>query len=165
MEVLILTVACGVGKTTTAKAWAKRHQGAIIECDYFTEWICNDDFPHWKPAEERFVVRMALSVCREYLSAGMPVAIENVWTPDGVDQLINGLESLAGVTKVIPVYLQCRKDINHLRDQQRLPENQMGKRVDVVDQQLRSYQWPEQVQILDTSDLNLNQVIDRIAAW
>lgn len=39
MEVLILTGACAVGKTSVAKEWAKRKAGAIIEYDYFMEWI------------------------------------------------------------------------------------------------------------------------------
>ena len=37
MEVLLLTGACGVGKTTIAQGWAKSKKGVIIDCDYLTE--------------------------------------------------------------------------------------------------------------------------------
>ncbi|GEM_PF-4904892 len=33
-EVLVLTGACGVGKSTIAKAWAKSKAGVCIESDY-----------------------------------------------------------------------------------------------------------------------------------
>ena len=59
LEVLILTGTCAVGKTATAKAWAKSKNGAIIECDYFTEWIYNKDFPHWTEEEEKFTSNLA----------------------------------------------------------------------------------------------------------
>jgi len=44
-ELLILTGACGVGKSTIAEEWAKRKNGAKVDCDYLTEWIYNTDLP------------------------------------------------------------------------------------------------------------------------
>ena len=61
LEVLILTGPCAVGKTTTAKAWAKNKNGAIVECDYLTNWIYSDDFPHWTEEEEKFTSKLSSS--------------------------------------------------------------------------------------------------------
>lgn len=159
MEILILTGACGVGKTTTARAWAKQKQGAVIECDYLTEWIFKDDFPHWSAEEERLVVSATLALAKEYLRFPMPVAIENVWTPEGVTRLKAGLEKLPEVTALKFVWLYCDSPENHRRDQLRVPENQMKERVDIVGREQRSHHWPDFLHPLDTTEMNVQQTL------
>ena len=44
MEVIIFTGACGVGKSTTAKEWAKQKDGAVVQGDYFSNSIYKKDF-------------------------------------------------------------------------------------------------------------------------
>jgi len=163
-EVLIITGACGVGKTSTAKAWAKAKKGAIVECDYLTEWIFNDDFPKWNKAEEKFTTNLSFRIAFEYLKVGLPVAIENVWSPEGIELLRSKLFELKEI-KVTAVWLKCDPIENHKRDEQRAPEEQMKERLDVVRDELESYEWPDNVNILDTTHLSIEEVISRIGQF
>ena len=160
-EVLLITGACGVGKTTTAKAWAKSKQGAIIECDYLTEWIFNDDFPQWNEEEEKFTSHLSALMAKEYLKRGMSVAIENVWSPIGIEILRNELANVDDL-KVKSIWLRCERSENHRRDQQRIPEDQMKERVDIVNEELSSYNWPDHVHVINTTNLPLEGVLEKI---
>lgn len=160
-EVLIITGACGVGKSTIAKQWAKSKNGATVDCDYLTEWIYNKDFPQWTIEEEKFVANLAAKIAIEYLRFGMSTSIENVWSPIGIELLKNGIESQLEV-KVKVIWLVCEISENHKRDQQRVPENQMKERVDIVNKELNDYQWPEYLHKLDTTELTIQQTLQAI---
>ena len=153
-----------MGKTTNAQAWAKARQGAVIECDYLTEWIFKDNFPHWSAEEEKFVVSATLALAKEYLRFPMPVAIENVWTPEGIIRLKAGLEQLPEVTSLKFVWLYCELPENHRRDQLRIPEHQIKERVDIVNREQRVHLWPDFVHPLDTTKLNVRETIESIEA-
>ncbi len=160
-EVLILTGACGVGKTTLARQWAERKNGAVIECDYFTEWIYDSNFPHWTPEEERFVANLTAVVAREYLNFGMSVVIENVWSPQGIEWLLEGLRDQTQV-KIKVVWLYCERSENHRRDEQRREKDQMKDRVDIVNEELIGYDWPTYLHKVDTTKLTVPQTMDLI---
>lgn len=165
-SVLILTGACGVGKTTTARAWAKYHHGAVVECDSFTEWIYDPAFPHWQPEEEIFTARLSAKVAAEYVRFGLPAVIDNVWTPDGIRLLYQHLAQWCPEATVRAAWLFCQRAENHRRDQQRIPDHQMGQRVDVVNEELASYTWPDSVTKVDTSELSPTQVVQQLhALW
>lgn len=153
-QVLILTGACGVGKSTLSKAWARHHRGAVIECDWFTEWIHDPAFPHWTAAEEQFVALLSARNACTYLEYGLPVAIENVWFPPGLDRLRQEIWAERPQAEITCVYLFCQLGENHRRDQLRPPKDQMKDRVDIVHQQLFTTAWPEYVFPLDTTELN-----------
>ncbi len=160
-EILIITGACGVGKTTTGVAWAKLKDGACIECDYLTEWIHKKDFGQWTEEEEAFTANLTVKITQAYLDYNMSVAIENVWTPFGLEILIDQLFSkVQGRLKI--VYLKCELQENHRRDELRIPENRMYQRVDIVNRQLSEYECPNSVQIIDTTDLNVTEIIDLV---
>ncbi len=159
MEVLILTGACGVGKTTIARAWAENKQGAVVECDYLTEWIYRADFPHWTAEEEKFVVSATLALAGTYLRYPMPVAIENVWTPEGISLLKTGLEKLPEVTSLSFAWLHCDLPENRRRDRLRVPENQMKERVDIVNREQAAHAWPDYVYSLDTTNLSVEETL------
>jgi broad-specificity NMP kinase len=161
-EVLILTGACGAGKTTIAKEWAKLNNGAAIDCDYFTEWIFNKDFPRWTIEEEKFVAKLASKLAVDYLKWGMPVSIENVWSPIGIEILKNKIESQINVNVTV-VWLFCEIAENHKRDQQRILENQMKERVDIVNSELEEYNWPEYLHKIDTTELDIDKTIKKIS--
>ncbi len=158
MEVLIITGACGVGKSTLSKAWAQSKQGAVIECDYFTEWIYKDDFPHFSRKEENFVADLSATVAMKYMAEAMPVAIENVWTPSGIKELIEGISSQDDL-QIKVVWLYCENAENHRRDEERIPENQMKERVDIVSQELSSYKWPDYVHPIDTTHITVEETL------
>lgn len=162
MEVLILTGACGVGKTTTARAWARQQQGAVVECDYLTEWIYKADFPHWTAEEEKFVVSATLALTQAYLRYPMPVAIENVWTPDSFYSLKGALEYLPEVSSLKFVWLYCTLPENHRRDQIRAVADQMKERVDILNREQHSHAWPDFVHKLDTTALSVEETLVRI---
>jgi adenylate kinase family enzyme len=161
-QVLLITGACGVGKTTLAKAWAKRNQGAIIETDFFTEWIFRDDFPQWNAEEERFTARLSAIVALEYLRAGMPVAIENVWSPEGIKIIYDQLRATDDSISVKAAWIFCDLPENQRRDKERVPENQMLARVAVVKKELEDYDWPETVHQIDTTHLSVEGILDRL---
>ena len=97
----------------------------------------------------------------EYLNRGMSIAIENVWSPLGFDILRNEL-SKNGDLVIKSVWLKCERKENHKRDEQRVPEDQMKERVDIVNEELNSYEWPEYVNVLDTTDLRVEDVLSAI---
>ena len=164
MEVLVLTGACGVGKTTVARAWARQKQGAMVDCDYFTEWILKEDFPHWTREEEVFTAHLAAEVALAYLRFPMPVAIENVWSPVGLELL---REKLAGdplVQSLKFVWLECALPENQARDALRPESDRMGRRVGVVRQELRAHDWPDYVARIDSSGLSVAETLRKINA-
>lgn len=165
MEAIIITGPCGIGKTTLAKAWAKRKNGAIIECDYFTEWIFDSSFPRWNEEEERFVANLTVKVAHEYLLHPMPVAMENVWSPLGITILVNQLSKLKPISSIKVIRLDCEPVENHRRDRLRPPEDQMRDRVDVVRKELDEYFWPEYLHRLETTHLSVEETIDRIETF
>jgi predicted kinase len=162
-EILILTGACGVGKTTTARAWAKAKQGVAIEADYFTEWIYDDSFERFTLEEEELVANLTIAAAREYLKLGMSVVIDGVWSPAGFEILRNQLEKETNV-RLKFVWLYCDINENHRRDKLRIPEDRMKERVNIVNEEQRSYQWDKWVHSIDTTHLTLTETLAAIEA-
>lgn len=160
-EVLILTGPCGIGKTTTAKAWAKSKNGAIIECDYLTEWIYKDDWPRWTEEDEEFTVNLSTLIAFEYLKKGMSVAIENVWSAKAIEAIRQELFRMLGL-KIKCVRLICDLEENQRRDKERIPENQMKERVKIVSDELNSQEWVSYMHTIDTTNLSIDEVLEAI---
>ncbi|MCH7523790.1 MAG: hypothetical protein IIC74_01965 [Bacteroidetes bacterium] len=161
-EILIITGACGVGKSTISKKWAKLKKGAVIESDCFRNWIHNKIYDRFSIKEEMLVADLALVSAKEYLKHNMPVVIENVWTPLGLDKLKNTLENEFEDVNMKFVWLKCNLDENHRRDRLRISENQMKDRVEIVNVELSEYEWPEYLNIIDTTNLTEKETLNRI---
>ena len=161
-EILILTGACGVGKSTISKKWAKLKKGVVIESDHFRNWIFNEKYDRFSKKEEMLVADLAFVSAKEYLKHKMPVVIENVWTPSGLDKLKNNLENEFGNVNVKFVWLKCNLEENHRRDRLRIIEDQMKDRVDIVNAELLEFKWPEYLNILDTTNLTEKETLNRI---
>lgn len=161
-EILILTGACGVGKSTISIAWAKAKKGVVIESDYFTEWIYNDIYERFKEGEEMLVAELAIATTKIYLNHHMPVAIENVWSPAGINKIKNSIEGEFPNINVKVIWLTCDIAENHRRDELRIPENQMKNRVDIVNAELEEYDWPSYVTILNTTNLTVEETLVQI---
>ena len=157
-EVLILTGTCAVGKTSTAKAWAKSKNGAILECDYLTEWIYKEDFPHLTEEEEKFTSNLAVLMAFEYLNKGMSVAIDNVWSPKAIEAMRSELFRMPNL-EVTSVRLICDLKENQKRDQERVPENQMKERITIVNDELNSHVWPSYIKDIDSTNLSVEEVL------
>lgn len=161
-EVLIITGACGVGKTSTATIWASLKQGAVIEGDYIRECLDEEDFPKWSKKEEKFITSLSTMMATEYLKKGMPVVIENVWSPESIEYMRNELFRFHDI-KITSVRLLCDIEENHKRDQSRKPENQMGDRVDIVNEELNNHVWPSYTIELDTTKLSFDEVMAELS--
>jgi broad-specificity NMP kinase len=161
-EILILTGGCGVGKSTISKKWAKLKKGVVIESDYFRNWIYNEIYEQLSIKEEMLIADLTFVSAKEYLKHNMSVAIENVWTPFGLDKLKNNLENEFGDVNIKFVWLKCNLKENHRRDRLRITENQMKDRVDIVNAELMEYKWPEYLNILDTTNLTEKETLNRI---
>ncbi|MEM6843314.1 MAG: hypothetical protein AAF632_13890 [Bacteroidota bacterium] len=159
-EILIITGACGVGKSTVAKAWAKRKSGVAIETDYFTEWIYNDNFERFTQSEERLAANLAFVMAKEYLELKMPVAIEGVWSPYGFNLLRTRFEKEVINSSLRFVWLHCEINENHRRDELRIPEDQMKDRVDIVHGEQSSHRWDHWVYPLDTTHLSISETVN-----
>ena len=161
-EILILTGACGVGKSTISKKWAKLKKGAVIESDCFRNWINNEIYERFSKNEEQLVADLSFAATKEYLKHNMPVAIENVWTPLGLDKLKTLLENEFGDVNIKCVWLKCDLIEIHRRDKLCIIENQMKNRVDVVNTELSQFKWPKYLNTLDTTNLNEQETLKRI---
>ena len=161
-EILILTGACGVGKSTISKKWAKLKKGVVIESDHFRNWIQNETYDRFSKEEEMLIVDLTIVSAKEYLKHNMPVAIENVWTPIGLNKLSSALEMEFENVNVKFVWLKCSLEENHRRDRLRQTEDQMKDRVDIVNVELSEFKWPEYLNILDTTHLTEKETLHRI---
>ncbi|MEM8968489.1 MAG: AAA family ATPase [Bacteroidota bacterium] len=160
-EILILTGACGVGKTTVARQWARGKNGVAIEADYFTEWIHDDSFERFTQEEEKLVANLTFVTAQEYLKQNMPIAIDEVWSPYGLNILKNKFEREEDICLKF-VWLYCKINENHRRNELRVPENQMKNRVDIVNEELRSYQWESYVHKIDTTKITVQETLNII---
>ena len=151
MDVLVLTGACGVGKSTIGKLWAQSKKGVCIECDCFTSWIY-DGHPittAYFLEVEPMVARLAWQSTKAYLDNGFSAAIENVWTPKGLLQLKDACDKNEISAKF--VHLSCDLEENIERDQLRSSNHQMKERVAVVRSELEIYDLTNFVHQLNTS--------------
>lgn len=161
-ELLIVTGACGVGKSTVSRIWAKRRQGVALEADYFTEWIYSDSFERFTQQEERLVANITAVTTMEYLNQGFPVAIEGVWSPYGLEILKARFEREAAGVPAKWIRLYCEIEENHRRDRLRPPENQMKSRVDTVNKELGHHSWGSYLHLIDSTHLSAEETVAKI---
>ncbi len=161
-EILIITGACGVGKSTISKKWAKLKQGVVIESDYFRNWMNNQIYGRFSKEEEMLIADLSFVSAKEYLKHNMPVAIENVWTPFGLNKLKNRLEIELEDLNIKLIFLKCDLEENHRRDRLRITEKQMKDRVSIVNSELSEFKWPDYLNILDTTNLTEKETLNRI---
>jgi len=161
-NILVLTGACGVGKSTIGKLWAQSKKGVCIECDCFTSWIY-DKHPvntDYFLKVEPMIAKLALQACKEYYENGFSVAIENIWTPKGIIQLKKAFDE-DGVSAKF-VYLTCDEKENKQRDQLRSNDCQMNERVAIVRSELEAYSWPSFVDSFDTNGRTSKETLEAI---
>ena len=158
-DILIVTGTCGVGKSSVCWHWAERRKGAAIDCDAFRTWIRNPSLRAEDSYQEPLLARHAASLAEDYLAMGLDVAIDNVWTPDGLAFLRDRLTTKGHVNIF---WLNCSREENQQRDQRRSPSDVMGGRIDELQAELESMIWPDYVAKIDTTGQSLDQVIQAI---
>jgi broad-specificity NMP kinase len=160
-EVLILTGTCSVGKTSTAKAWAKSKNGTVIECDNLKELNYKEDFPSRTEEEEKLISNLAANKAFEYLQKGESVAIDNVWSPKAIEEIRAELFRMKDL-EVTSVRLICDLEENQKRDQEKMPENQKRERITIVNDELNSHAWPSYIKDIDNTNLSKDEVLKLI---
>jgi cytidylate kinase len=161
-NVLLVTGTCGVGKSTVCRTWANRKEGASIECDIFRTWIrqgplrCENDY------QEQLILKHASELTLDYLNLELDVAIDNVWSPESISYMI---EKFSGTATTKAFYLHCHSTENHRRDLLRVGSNVMGERLDQLDRELRSLDWPNEIISLDSTHMDLNETITKIESY
>jgi len=158
-DILIITGTCGVGKSTICTRWAERRLGAAIECDAIRNWIRNPALITADGFQERLLARHAALLAESYMALGLDVAIDNVWTPEGLDDLNHALGDRA---RVRAIWLTAAPAENHHRDHLRPPGDVMGARVDELQAELDALDWPAYVIRLDTTGQTVEQTLDAV---
>jgi hypothetical protein len=158
-DILIVTGTCGVGKSAVCWGWANGRHGAAINCDAFRTWIRNPWLRAADSYQEPLLARHAASLARDYLKMGLDVAIDNVWTPAGLDHL---QKQLTGKGRIKVFWLNCSSRENHQRDRQRSPSDVMEGRLDELQGELEGMTWPDYVTRLDTTGQSLEATIQTI---
>jgi hypothetical protein len=158
-DILIVTGTCGVGKSSICWRWANLRQGAAINCDMFRIWIRNTSLQRADNFQEHLLAKHACALAKDYLAMGLDVAIDNVWTPKGLQFLQSQLSDRA---RINVFWLNCSPEENHRRDQLRSSPAVMGERVSELQKELEGMNWPDYVRRLDTTGLSVDQTIARI---
>ena len=158
-DILIVTGTCGVGKSTVCWAWAGRRGGAAINCDLFRTWIRDHSLRMANGYQEELLAKHACALTEDYMELGLDVAIDNVWTPRGLALLTSRLR---GKGRINVFWLNCLPEENHQRDRRRSPSDVMGGRLDELQQELESMNWPDYVQKIDTTGQLLDETLDLI---
>jgi GNAT superfamily N-acetyltransferase len=158
-DILIVTGTCGVGKSTVARRWAERRLGAAIGCDEIRNWIRSPVLITADGFQEMLLAHHAALVANSFLTLGLDVAIDNVWTPEGLDALQHALGDRA---RVRAIWLTATPAENHRRDGLRPPSDVMGARVDELQAELDALDWPDWVIRLDTTDQTVERTLEAV---
>lgn len=160
--VLLLTGTCGVGKTTTARAWANARGGAHISGDEIRLWIRSKTVRHERDYQHEAVARIAGTAAEDFLALGLDVALDFVWKPLTLRYLSQRLSPLA---RVQMVWLRCDPAENQRRDSERPANVVMGPRVGELLRELDAItEWPTELQRIDSTHRSVADVISLIDA-
>jgi predicted kinase len=155
--VLFLTGTCGVGKSTTARAWATPRKGAHVSGDEIRLWIRDKATRHAHNYQQRAVATIAVTAAEAFVKIGLDVALDFVWTPSSLRHMAERLRPVADVRMV---WLQCEPAENRRRDAGRLANVVMGDRVDSLRDELMALtDWPAELRRIDSSGRSVDEVL------
>jgi predicted kinase len=155
--VLLLTGTCGVGKTTTARAWAARRGGASVGGDEVRGWMRDLPVRRANDYQQALVARVCATAAEEFLTLGLDVALDFVWKPPTLRYLRDRLAPRADVRMV---YLDCARAENRRRDAERPANVVMGPRCDELRAELDALaDWPAEMRRIDTTAMPLDAVL------
>ena len=157
---LLITGTCGVGKSTTAAAWAAARRGAAISGDEIRLWIRHKETRYANEYQQDAVARIAAAAAEAFIELGLDVAADFVWKPQTLRYLA---ERLRGKADVRMVWLRCERTENRRRDAERSADVVMGDRVDELLSELTAItDWPAELRRLDTTNLSLEEVLQAL---
>lgn len=155
--ILLLTGTCGVGKSTTARAWATPRKGVHVSGDEIRLWMRDKHTRHQNYYQQAAISRIAGTAAEEFVKLGLDVALDFVWTPSTLRILAHRLSPIA---KVQMAWLMCDPTENRRRDAGRLANVVMGDRVDSLrDELLAFHDWPAELKRIDSSGKSVDDVL------
>lgn len=155
--VLLLTGTCGVGKTTTASAWATPRRGVHLKGDDIRNWMRDKATRRAKDYQRDVCTEIAVTAAEQFVKLGLDVAMDYVWVPTSLRQVAVRLKPIADVRMV---WLQCEPAENRVRDAGRAANIIMGDRVDELRHELEAFDdWPPELRRIDNSGLSVDQVL------
>ncbi|WP_350290516.1 hypothetical protein [uncultured Croceitalea sp.] len=108
------------------------------------------------------IVDLSWACAEKHLKSRFPVAIENVWSPMGLDLLREKIGNSNLINEFKFVHLKCDLNENFKRDNLRLLDNQMNERVEIVKSELEQYKWQDFVHTVDSSSKSIKETLDII---
>jgi predicted kinase len=160
-DILLLNGTCGVGKSTTSLEWGSLRKGTSLEVDELRCFIKDKVYRREKDHQELFMLNMVKQLGVMYLSLGKDLVVDYVWSSQSLQELFQHFSSY-GNTKA--VFLYCSHEENMRRDNLRHVKRRMGKRVGELEQELTLQKWPSFQHKINTTNLELSQVISSINA-
>ncbi len=158
--VLLVTGTCGVGKTTTSRAWAEARGGAHIRGDDIYLWIRSKSVRRANDHQNEAVAQIAAAGAETFLAHGLDVAIDFVWKPP-ILRFFS--DRLSGRASVRMVWLCCEPDENRRRDAQREPGSVMGERVHQLQAELDAItDWPAELLVIESTGRSVEDVLSEI---
>ncbi|PCJ58426.1 MAG: hypothetical protein COA79_12965 [Planctomycetota bacterium] len=159
IDILLTTGTCGVGKSTTTLAWANLRKGVCLEVDELRCSIRDKEFRRSNNYQEDFMLELVKSNIKLYSKLNKAIAIDYVWTPRSLDALHHYSSSFGNVKSI---WLKCESKENMNRDNLRPESRRMGARVAELRVELENYEWPDYLNHIDTTNLSLESVINKI---
>ena len=161
--ILLLTGTCGVGKSTTAHAWATARRGVHLKGDEIRNWMRDEATRRAKDYQRDVCTEIAVTAAEQFVKLGLDVAMDYVWMPTSLRMAAARLRPIAEVRMVC---LQCEPGENRRRDAGREANVIMGDRVDELQNELLAFtDWPAELRRIDSSGRSVEDVLAMLNDW
>ncbi len=157
--IYIITGPAGVGKSTISGRLAEGlDKSALIEGDDVYHYVRGGYVSPWKEGNHLDIFwKNSISLIDNFISNGYDVVYNYIIEKDKLERIKNSFPN----SKIKFVLLVADKDTLIKRDKERPIDCQMGERVLVLLNELLNENFDNK-NILDTSDLTIEEVVDKI---
>lgn len=158
-KLYIITGPAGVGKTTISDALSKRlDKCAVIEGDEIYHMVRNPYVSPWKENNHLEIFwKNVYSLIRNFLDDGYDVVFNYIVKKKRLEFIKEQFKDV----EIIFNCLLCDKDELVLRDNMRIEEYRMGKRVEILLNEFMNECFDTNL-IIDTTGKNVDEVVNKI---
>lgn len=163
-KLYIITGPAGVGKSTISRKIAKKlKKSALIEGDIIYHLVCGGYISPWKEGNHLEVFwKNCIDLICNFLNNGYDVVFNYIIDKEKIEELKNEFRKTYGNNIEIKfVVLLADKKIIVERDKERPEEAQMKERVLVLLESFKKQKFDKE-NILDTSNININETVEKI---